>query len=141
MPPALQSKLLRALQEGEIEPLGSNKLVSFDARVIAATSRDLGKLMREGSFREDLFYRLNVLPIRVPPLRERSADILPIADMLQALRADHWLHQHPNAPAALAAQIHQQVKNAFITDTPDWKTHILRQARQVLSQATAGLAA
>ena len=71
MPLGLQAKLLRALQEGEIEPLGSNKLVPFDARVIAATSRDLARLVREGKFREDLFYRLNVLPLRVPPLRER----------------------------------------------------------------------
>ncbi len=71
MPPSLQPKLLRALQEGEIEPLGSNKVIAFDARVIAATSRDLAALVREGKFREDLYYRLNVLPIRVPPLRER----------------------------------------------------------------------
>ena len=82
MPLALQAKLLRALQEGEIEPLGSNKLIPFDARVIAATSRDLVRLVREGSFREDLFYRLNVLPIRVPPLRERLADLESLADAL-----------------------------------------------------------
>jgi hypothetical protein len=60
--------------------------------------------------------------------------------MLQALRADHWLHQHPQAPAALAAHIHQQVKDAFFTDTPAWKHQILSQARQVLSQASIGLA-
>ena len=64
---------------------------------------------------------------------------LPISDMLQALRADHWLHQHPDAPAALAAQIHQQVKDAFFTNTPVWKDQILSQARQVLAQASAGL--
>ena len=82
MPVALQAKLLRALQEGEIEPLGSNQLVPFDVRVIAATSRDLAKLVREGSFREDLFYRLNVLPLRVPALRERAADIPNLVEVL-----------------------------------------------------------
>ena len=78
MPLGLQAKLLRALQEGEIEPLGSNRLVPFDARVIAATSRDLVKLVHEGQFREDLFYRLNVLPLRVPSLRDRAVDIPPL---------------------------------------------------------------
>ncbi|MBI3533779.1 MAG: sigma 54-interacting transcriptional regulator [Burkholderiales bacterium] len=82
MPLGLQSKLLRALQEGEFEPLGSNQLMRFDAKVIAATSRDLGRLVREGKFREDLYYRLNVLPIRVPPLRERRADIPALAEAL-----------------------------------------------------------
>ena len=67
MPPGLQAKLLRALQEGEIEPLGSNQLMPFDARVVAATSRDLPALVATGQFREDLYYRLNVLPVRVPP--------------------------------------------------------------------------
>ncbi|NKF33415.1 sigma-54 factor interaction domain-containing protein, partial [Pseudomonas sp. BGM005] len=66
MPMSVQVKLLRALQEGEIEPLGSNKLVRFDVRVVAATSRDLQQMVRDGTFREDLYYRLNVLPIRVP---------------------------------------------------------------------------
>ena len=82
VPLSLQAKLLRALQEGEIEPLGSNKLLTFDARVISATSRDLGKLVREGNFREDLFYRLNVLQIRVPPLRERREDISALVEVL-----------------------------------------------------------
>ena len=82
MPAAVQAKLLRALQEGEIEPLGSNQLVRFDVRVVAATSRDLAALVREGKFREDLYYRLNVLPIRVPPLRERRADMPQLVETL-----------------------------------------------------------
>ena len=82
MPLGLQAKLLRALQEGEIEPLGSNQLGPFDVRVIAATSRDLARLVREGLFREDLFYRLNVLPLRLPALRERATDIPNLVDVL-----------------------------------------------------------
>lgn len=75
MPLALQAKLLRALQEGEIEPLGSNKVASVDVRVIAATSRNLEAMMAEGSFRSDLYYRLNVLEIPIPPLRDRLVDL------------------------------------------------------------------
>lgn len=75
MPLPLQAKLLRALQEGEIEPLGSNKVIAVDVRVIAATSRNLEAMMAEGSFRSDLYYRLNVLEIPIPPLRERLADL------------------------------------------------------------------
>lgn len=75
MPLPLQAKLLRALQEGEIEPLGSNKVVPVDVRVIAATSRNLETMMAEGHFRSDLYYRLNVLEIAIPPLRARLADL------------------------------------------------------------------
>ncbi|MFO7527869.1 MAG: sigma 54-interacting transcriptional regulator [Marinobacter sp.] len=75
MPLPLQAKLLRALQEGEIEPLGSNKVVPVDVRVIAATSRNLEAMIAEGSFRSDLYYRLNVLEIPIPPLRDRLADL------------------------------------------------------------------
>jgi len=124
MPSNLQAKLLRALQEGEIEPLGSNQLVPFDVRVVAATSRDLAVLVRDGLFREDLFYRLHVLPIRVPPLRERRADI---PALVEALADDLALRNGiappellPDALALLGAQA--------------WRGNI-RELRNVLEQA------
>jgi transcriptional regulator with GAF, ATPase, and Fis domain len=76
MPLGLQTKLLRVLQEGEFERLGNPQTIKVDVRVISATSRDLEKAVENGTFREDLFYRLNVFPIFLPPLRERKEDIL-----------------------------------------------------------------
>ena len=124
MPPSLQPKLLRALQEGEIEPLGSNKVIPFDARVIAATSRDLAGLVREGKFREDLYYRLNVLPIRVPPLRERRDDIPALVEVL----AEDIAMRNGSGPLDLSAEA-----VAMLAAQP-WRGNT-RELRNVLEQA------
>ncbi|WP_166362453.1 sigma-54 interaction domain-containing protein [Pseudomonas akapageensis] len=92
MPLPLQSKLLRVLQEKEYEPVGSNEVIQSDVRVIAATSTDLAAAMARGEFRADLYYRLNVLPIQVPPLRERLEDIPAISEAtLEDLNSQHEL--------------------------------------------------
>jgi len=93
MAPALQVKLLRALQDGEVRPVGSNQPITVDARVVSATNQDLEGLMRQGRFREDVFYRLNVIALTVPPLRERCDDIPALA--LHFL--DRFNHQQERA--------------------------------------------
>ena len=125
MPLALQSKLLRVLQEQEIEPLGADRVERVDVRIVAATSRDLGAMVADGSFRADLYYRLNVLPIRLPPLRERLADLEALADALaeDIARRSGLPHKGltPEALDLLAAQ--------------PWPGNI-RELRNVLEQAT-----
>ncbi|MCC7385569.1 MAG: sigma-54-dependent Fis family transcriptional regulator [Deltaproteobacteria bacterium] len=86
--PAVQAKLLRVLQEGEIDRLGGTKSIRVDFRLVAATNQDLETMVRDGRFREDLFYRLNVIGIHVPPLRERPEDILLLADHFARLHAE-----------------------------------------------------
>ncbi|BCT34021.1 sigma 54-interacting transcriptional regulator [Pseudomonas protegens] len=92
MPLPLQSKLLRVLQEKEFEPVGSNEVIHSDVRVIAATSTDLEAAIKRGEFRADLYYRLNVLPIQVPALRERLDDLPALSEgILEELRSQHEL--------------------------------------------------
>jgi two-component system response regulator FlrC len=104
LPLALQAKLLRVLQEREVDRLGGKRPLSIDARVIATTNRDLREMVRAGAFREDLFYRLNVIPLRLPALRERMQDIEPLARNFFARRDYACTSLSPEAGAELAAR-------------------------------------
>jgi len=99
-----QAKVLRALQEQRIEPVGGAGSVEVDVRVIAATNKDLEEEIREGRFREDLFFRLNVIPFRVPPLRERREDVPLLArHFAQLLSAEHGRRPRALSPEVLDA--------------------------------------
>ncbi|MES2960269.1 MAG: sigma 54-interacting transcriptional regulator [Pseudomonadota bacterium] len=124
MPLALQSKLLRVLQEREVEPLGSNRVEPVDVRVIAATSRDLAAMVAEGRFRADLYYRLNVLPITLPPLRQRRDDIEALAEaLLEDIARRSGLPVRSLAPDAIERLAGEQ-----------WPGNI-RELRNMLEQA------
>lgn len=99
---ALQAKLLRTLQEKELEPVGSNDLIAVDVRVIAATSRDLAAMVEAGQFRADLYYRLNVITLATPPLREHPEDLAVIAEyLLDHLCRQQGLHSRGISTAAI----------------------------------------
>jgi len=105
MTPTMQVKLLRVLQERTVRPVGSTSEISIDVRVIAATNRDLDKAVAENVFREDLYYRLNVIPILVPPLRERPEDI--------PLLANHFLKKYASAAGRGILRVHKESINSL----------------------------
>jgi len=122
--PAIQTKLLRVIQEKEIKPLGDTRTVKVDVRIIASTNRDLEERMREGVFREDFFYRLNVLSIELPPLRERPEDI--------PLIASHLLQKH----AAALNRPGKTLSPAFLEriSAAQWKGNV-RELENAIVQA------
>jgi two-component system NtrC family response regulator len=102
LPKTMQSKLLRVLESGEIRPVGDHRAFEVDVRVIAATHRDLAAMVRDGHFREDLFYRINTFEIILPPLRQRASDIPLLAKhLLLRMRSDASKNVEPISPAAL----------------------------------------
>lgn len=126
MPLELQAKLLRVLQEREVQRLGSSESIPVDVRVIAATNADLEARVRDGEFREDLFYRLNVVPLRIPPLRERRSDI--------PLLARHFVEK-----VCLAEGIPQKHFRAGVEDALsayDWPGNV-RQLENAVEMAVA----
>jgi DNA-binding NtrC family response regulator len=124
MSPTLQSKLLRVLQEREFEPLGSERTEKLDVRVIAATNRDLRQMVAEGKFQEDLFYRLNVIPIELPPLRDRPDDIPALVE--------HFLRKHAQRTGRRIERIEDAVHTAL--QQYDWPGNV-RELENTIERA------
>jgi two-component system response regulator HydG len=123
MPMTMQAKVLRALESGEILPVGSNETRHTDVRVIAASNKDLRQLIKDGKFRDDLYYRLNQVAIRIPPLRERREDIpLLIQHFIQQGNAEHDRNIRGIAPEAIRLLVNQR-----------WDGNV-RQLRQAIMQ-------
>ncbi|HET7768994.1 MAG TPA: sigma-54 dependent transcriptional regulator, partial [Chloroflexota bacterium] len=114
MATALQAKLLRVLQEREFEPLGSERSQKVDVRVIAATNRDIRQMVADGRFQEDLYYRLNVIPIHIPPLRERREDI--------PLLVEHFIRKHAQRAGKRIEGIEPAVLQAL--EAADWPGNV-----------------
>ncbi len=124
--PTLQAKLLRALAEREIRPLGAARPEKVDVRVLSATHRDLEQRMREGTFREDLFYRLNVIQIHLPPLRDRQEDLLPLAE--------HFLRQATERSGKRITGISQAAAKIILQHP--WPGNV-RELENVIERAVA----
>jgi two-component system, NtrC family, response regulator HydG len=129
--PAMQVKLLRVLQEHKFTPVGSNREIDMDVRVIAATNRNLEEMIQKGTFREDLFYRLNVIPVYLPPLRERKDDIEKlVAHFIAKFNPLHQKHIVDLTPAALDVllrhhwpgnirELENVIEHAFVIESTD----------------------
>ena len=124
MPLSMQTKLLRALQDGEIRPVGANRPRQVSVRVIAATNRDLKQEIARGKFREDLFYRLNVIPIRVPPLRDRREDI---PELIL-----HFLSMY--SPSGIIPEIQEEAKQVLLNYS--WPGNI-RELENIIHRAVS----
>ncbi|MFC1714899.1 sigma-54-dependent transcriptional regulator [Candidatus Poribacteria bacterium] len=124
MPPPLQVKLLRALDLGEIRRLGSNKPVYVNVRLVAATNKNVEELVQEGLFRKELYYRLNVIPIFIPPLRERKKDILPLAE--------HFLKIYSSKMNREVMKISPEARQAMVRY--DWKGNV-RELENAIERA------
>ncbi|MFT4518768.1 MAG: two-component system response regulator FlrC [Halioglobus sp.] len=125
----LQAKLLRVLQEREVERLGGNSLIPLDVRVLATTNRDLRDAVSSGTFREDLYYRLNVFPVHIPPLRERPGDILPLARLM--LRRHVGDGRSFTAEAELHLLAHRWSGNVRELENCMQRTAILAPGKQI----------
>jgi DNA-binding NtrC family response regulator len=124
VPPSIQVKLLRVLQEREFERLGSNKTKSIDVRVIAATNVDLQRAIEEGNFREDLYYRLNVFPMTIPPLRERREDV--------AFLAEHFLERFAAQQGRARLRLSAEAQSKLVQY--DWPGNV-RELENVIERA------
>ncbi|MEW6777055.1 MAG: sigma 54-interacting transcriptional regulator [Bdellovibrionota bacterium] len=149
LPLAMQVKLLRVLQEGEITPVGSSKPKRVDVRILSATNRDLEKEVKTGRFREDLFYRLNVFPLKVPPLRERREDVATLAVFfLKKIAPRLGRSSLEIEPAALTAlsnyhwpgnvrELENEIERAALTADADEPVDASHLSERVLSAAQA----
>lgn len=130
MAPALQAKLLRVLQEREIERLGGRKRIALDVRLVATSNRDLQQAVQQGVLREDVYYRLNVFPVQIPPLRERRDDILPLAKAMLVRHAAQFGMTPPprlDPSAQQALQAHRWPGNVRELDNVMQRAAILSQ--------------
>ena len=124
LPPTIQAKLLRALESHEVQPLGSDRPLRFEARILAGTNRDLTGLVADGRFREDLYYRLNVVRIQVPPLRERPEDVPPLVR--------HLLKRHALAAGVPVPSVTPEAMRALCQNP--WRGNV-RELSNVVERA------